>query len=83
MEGRLIILKIMETNWEKSAGKCKNVPFGTVAGFDSFVREAGMLPDLSRPVRFAINDPLERHFMEVADKHGVLDQILDEDYDEY
>ena len=72
----------MKTNWEKSADNCKHVPFGTVAGFDSFVREAGLLPD-GRPTRFAINDPLERHFMEVADKHGVIDRILDEDYDEY
>jgi len=61
----------------------KGTPFGVVEDFDSFVREASMLPD-GRPVRMSINNPIEQHFMNVADKHGVLDEILDpfSDYDD-
>lgn len=66
-----------ETMWERSAerAKAKGTPWGVVEDLDSFVREAGMLPDLSRRTRFAVNDPLERHFMSVADKHGILDAL--------
>ena len=66
------------TMWERSEARArtKGTPFGMVEDFDSFVREAGMLPDLSRGTRFAVNDPLEAHFMSVADKHGVLDGII-------
>lgn len=55
----------------------KGTPVGTVEDFDSFVREASMLPDMT-PTRFNITDPLEMHFMSVADKHGVIDRMLDE-----
>ena len=74
-----------ETFWEKSANKsqAKGTPWGVIEDFDSFVREAGILPDLSNRPRFAINDPLEMYFMDVADKHGVIDSVLDGDYDDY
>jgi hypothetical protein len=67
-----------KTMWERSAARArdKGTPFGVVEDFDSFVREAGMLPDLSRRTRFAINDPLEMRFMEIADKHGVMDRFI-------
>lgn len=69
-----------KTHWEECAERCKDVPWGVVTGYDSFVREAGMMPDLNNPPIFAINDPMERHFMEVADKHGIIDEILDDMY---
>jgi hypothetical protein len=72
-----------KTHWEECADRCKDVPWGVIRGYDSFVREAGMMPDLSRRPTFAINDPLEMHFMNVADKHGVLDAILDGEEDYY
>lgn len=67
------------SHWERSASRAqaKGTPWSVVEDFDSFVREAGMLPDLSRRTRFNITDPLEMHFMNVADKHGILDRILD------
>jgi len=61
----------------------KGTPYGVVEDFDSFVREASLLPDLNRRTVFAVRDPLELHFMNVADKHGVIDAILsgyEEDY---
>lgn len=63
--------------------RAKGTPFGVVEDFDSFVREASMLPDLSRRTVYAINDPLERYFMDVADKHGIIDGIIDGDFDDY
>lgn len=54
----------------------RRCPGGVIQGYDSFVREAAMLPDLHRPI-FAIHDPLEMHFMNVADKHGILDRLLE------
>ena len=73
-----------ETFWEQSANRAqaKGTPWGVVEDFDSFVREAGRLPDLSNRPRFVINDPLEMHFMNVADKHGILDSVLDGDYED-
>lgn len=73
------------TLWEKSADAAqkKGTRWGVVEDFDSFVREAGMLPDLKRRTHFAINDPLEMHFMNVADKHGILDGIIDGYEDDY
>lgn len=73
------------TMWERSADASsrKGTPWGVVEDFDSFVREAGMMPDLSNRPRFAINDPLEMHFMNVADKHGILDAIIDGEYEDY
>ena len=53
----------------------KETPIGVIEDFDSFVREAAMLPSL-RPRRFNVSNPLEMYFMEVADKHGVIDEIL-------
>lgn len=52
-----------------------------IKNFDDFVEEAKMLPAFEEP-QFAINNPLEQYFMDVADKHGVLDEILDGE-DEY
>lgn len=48
-----------------------------IRNLDDFISEAKMLPALEERV-FAVTDPLEAHFMRVADKHGVLDQILDQ-----
>lgn len=50
-----------------------------IRNFDDFVEEAGMLPDLSAPAEIHISNPLELYFMQVADKHGILDRILDQD----
>ena len=47
-----------------------------IRNFDDFMEEAKMLPDFNDPPVFAISNPLEQHFMNVADKHGVLDEIL-------
>ena len=73
------------THWEECAAKAKSkgTPWGVVEDFDSFVREAGMSPDLNRRTVFAISNPLEQHFMNVADKHGILDAILDGHEDDY
>lgn len=72
--------KNTETIWESSTRKAraKGTPFGVVEDFDSYVRERGMLPDLNSRVVYAISDPLERHFMKVADKHGIFDGMEDE-----
>jgi len=74
-----------QTHWEQSAARAqaKGTPWGVVEDFDSFVREAGMLPDLSRRPIFNITSPLEMHFMNVADKHGILDSIIDGDEDDF
>ena len=75
----------IETLWEKAdaRARAKKTPFGVVEDFDSFVRESGMLPDLGRRTVFAINDPLEMHFMNVADKHGILDAVIDGEEGDY
>jgi hypothetical protein len=72
------------TLMERSSARAhaKGTPGGVIEDFDSFVREAGMLPTMRRRV-FAISSPLEMHFMNVADKHGILDGILDGDEDDY
>ena len=74
-----------KTMWEDcaDAARKKGTPWGVVEDFDSFVREAGMLPDLSRRARFNVTDPLEMYFMDVADKHGIFDAVLDGDEDDY
>lgn len=50
--------------------------------FDDFVEEAKMLPDGNEP-RMSVTDPLELYFFEVADKHGIIDAILDDEGDAY
>lgn len=50
----------------------------TIRNFTDFVEEAGMLPDGREP-DINITNSLERWFVNVADKHGVLDEILDGD----
>jgi len=74
-----------ETTWGKHAKKAesKGTPWGVVEDFDSYVREAGMLPDSSRRTIFAINSPLEAHFMNVADKHGIFDCMEDDRDEDY
>lgn len=54
----------------------------TIRNFDDFVEEAKMLPDGHEP-DINITNPLELRLMEIADKHGILDQILDPDSDFY
>lgn len=63
--------------------RAKGTPFGVVEDFDSFVREASMLPGNSRHVRYAVIDPLEQYFMEVAWKHDIIDGVLDGEFDDY
>jgi len=53
-----------------------------IHSFDDFVQEAAKLPDLSRAPIFHL-DPLEAHFFSVADKHGVIDEILDPETEIY
>lgn len=53
----------------------------TIRTFDDFVEETKMLPSLT-PVDFSVTDPLEQHFFNVADKHGIIDALLDPFYDE-
>jgi hypothetical protein len=74
-----------KTHWEECSkrSKTKGTPWGVVEDFDSFVREAGMMPDLNRRTVFAINNPLEHHFMNVAEKHGIIDGICDGYGDDY
>lgn len=60
----------------------KKTPHGVIEDFDSFAREASRFPDLDRQPVFAIRDPMERHFMNVADKHGIVDAMLDPDLDD-
>ena len=74
-----------KTHWEECAerAKAKGTPWGVVEDFDSFVREAGMMPDLNRRTVFAVNNPLERYFMDAADKHGIIDGICDGYDDDY
>lgn len=69
------------SSWEEAdrRARAKGTPWGVVEDFDSYVREAGMSPDLSRRPTFRINDPLEQHFMNVADKHGIFDAMDYED----
>lgn len=49
-----------------------------IRNFDDFVDEAKMLPT-GEDVRVDIRNPMEQYFMDVADKHGVLDEIIDGD----
>lgn len=44
--------------------------------FDDFEKELGMLPDGREP-DFNIANPIEMHFFQVADKHGVIDEMID------
>lgn len=53
----------------------------SIKNFDDFVEECGMLPDGKEP-DFAITNPLEMHFMRVAYKHGIIDAMIDEQWDE-
>lgn len=49
--------------------------------FDDFVEECQMLPDKREP-QFQVTDPLEQHFFEQAEKHGIIDRLIDEmDYE--
>lgn len=47
-----------------------------VRNFDDFHQETKMLPDLSRQPIFHVDSPIEQYFMDVADKHGVLDEMI-------
>ena len=50
---------------------------GVIKNFDDFVDECKMLPD-GNPVTVSISSPIEQYFMNVADKHGILDAIMDD-----
>ena len=73
------------TCWEEAdrRARAKGTPWGVVEDFDSYVREAGMLPDLTRQPVFRVNDPMELRFMEIADKHGIFDNMEYDDDDGY
>lgn len=47
---------------------------------DDFIDETKMLPDLNRKLTFNL-DPLESYFFDVAEKHGVFDNMDDEYYE--
>lgn len=46
--------------------------------FDDFAEECKKLPQLELR-DFSVTDPLERFFFDKAEKHGVIDAMLDED----
>lgn len=48
----------------------------TIRTFDDFVEESEMLPDGREP-DICITDPLEQFFFDVADKHGIIDRLID------
>lgn len=50
----------------------------TIRTFDDFVEETKMMPN-GTPVDFNVTSPLEQYFFDAADKHGVIDQLLDGD----
>jgi len=50
--------------------------------FDDFTQEAAMLPDMLRETSISVTNPLERALFDVADKHGVLDQMLSDQLDD-
>ena len=57
--------------------KPKNIVINTM---DDFIDETKMLPDLNRKLTFNL-DPLESYFFDVAEKHGVFDNMDDEYYE--
>jgi hypothetical protein len=67
-------------SWEEAdkRARAKGTPHGVIQDFDSFVREAGKLPDLINRPKFKVSDPVEMHFMDIADKHGVFDRMFQE-----
>lgn len=52
---------------------------GVIRNWNDFLGQASLLPDLSRSPTFALG-PMESHFFAVADKHGIIDSVLDEEY---
>jgi hypothetical protein len=55
--------------------KPKNI---TINSVDDFIDEIKMMPDLNRRLVFNL-DPVDEYFMGVAEKHGVFDNINEED----
>ena len=54
--------------------------------FDDLVNEAGMCPSLGDTHEFVPKNQLEGYFYDVAEKHGVIDEMfserfMDEDWD--
>lgn len=47
-----------------------------VRNFEDFHQEAKMMSDLSGQPIFHVDSPIEQYFMDVADKHGVLDEMI-------
>lgn len=63
------------------------MPRKIIKDFDEFIEECKMLPDLNRERVIKPSNSLEAHFLNVADKHGIIDhyynQLDNEDnYDE-
>lgn len=54
------------------------MPRKPIRTFDDFAEECKKLPTLE-PREFKVTDPLERFFFDAAEKHGVVDAMLDED----
>lgn len=51
-----------------------------IRNFDDLVEHSKLLPGARMPV-FQL-DPLEEHLMDVADKHGIIDQLLESDWED-
>jgi len=56
--------------------KPKNI---TINSVDDFIEETKLLPDLNRRLVFNL-DPIDEYFMGVAEKHGVFDNINEEEF---
>lgn len=52
-----------------------------IKNFDDFTEEVGCMPDLTRQPVFQLT-PLEAHLFDIAEKHGVIDQMIDQQWEE-
>jgi hypothetical protein len=53
-----------------------------IESFDDFEREISMMSDLGRRPVFSFKNQLEAHLFDVAEKHGVIDEMIDAQWDE-
>lgn len=60
------------------SARIKGTPYGVIEDFDSLVREASRPPVLGRSPIFSVTNPIEAYFLDVADKHGIIDRMYDE-----
>lgn len=52
-----------------------------IKNFDDFTEEVGRMPDLTRQPVFHLTT-LEAHLFDVADKHGIIDKMIDQQWEE-